>query len=57
MRRQAVGKNLGEWANLARSREQLIEIEPELPVMTRLEPEVAFATGYQAREPLGHTLW
>jgi hypothetical protein len=47
---------LSEGANLARTRKELVEIEPEVAVMTRFELEVAFASGHQVHEGRVHVL-
>lgn len=39
-----------ERSHIAGPQEQLIEVEPPVTVMTRLESEVAFATGHEVDE-------
>src|SRR5207302_4509029 len=44
VRGEVVGELFYEWTDIDRPDKQLVEIEPELTVMTRLELEMAFAT-------------
>src|SRR3984893_3474164 len=55
MDRDPVGELRGEWPQRRRARNELIELQPEVSVMTRLQPKVS-GPGSNQREEVGRWL-